>query len=378
MRESGPLRGCRVVELAGMGPGPFAGMTLAGLGADVVLVDRPGAERPFAKDPTADLMNRSKRSVALDLKDSDDVETLLALVATADVLVEGMRPGVAERLGLSPEVCLDRNPGLVYARMTGWGQDGPYAQTAGHDINYIAATGALGAIGPAGGPPTIPLNLVGNLGGGAMYLVVGVLAALRHRDNTGEGQVVDVAVVDGVVHQLTAVHSLMATNSWIDRRGSNLVDGGAPYYSVYESADDGYLAVGAIEPQFFDRLLDGLGIDPGTVDQQDRNAWPELRERIAGAFRSRPRAEWLQTFRGMDACVTPVLGLREAAEDEHVAARGSVELVGGVPHSRPTPHFSRTALVPYDPAPEVGKHSQEVLAEWLAGSRSRRADGARF
>ncbi|WP_432837496.1 CaiB/BaiF CoA transferase family protein [Dactylosporangium sp. CA-092794] len=338
---TGPLDGVTVVELAGIGPCPFAGMLLAEMGADVIRVDRPGGNFLTPRAPEADLLGRGKRTVELDLKTPEGRERLAALCDGADVLIEGFRPGVAERLGLAPEALWERNPRLVYGRMTGWGQTGPAAHTAGHDIAYLAPTGALHAIGPAGGAPQIPLNVVGDLGGGATYLVMGVLAALLEARRTGRGQVVDAAIVDGAAHLLGIVHSLLADGRWRDERGANLLDGGAPFYAVYETADARHMAVGAIEPQFFAELVRVLGIDAGPADQLDEARWPALRERLAAAFATRTQAEWTAAFDGTDACVAPVLSLREAATHPHLAARRSLVEVEGVLQAMPAPRFSR-------------------------------------
>ncbi|NJC71171.1 CoA transferase [Planosporangium thailandense] len=362
--NSGPLSGVRVLELAGIGPGPFAGMMLADLGAEVVRVDRPGGSGFFTGVEHLDVLNRGKRSVLLDLKYPAAVEAVLTMVARADVLIEGYRPGVAERLGLGPEACQARNPRLVYGRMTGWGQDGPLAQRAGHDVDFIALTGALHAIGAAGGPPQIPLNLLGDFGGGGTYLVIGVLAALREADRTGRGQVVDAAIVDGVSHLLAGTHTLLATGAWADERGVNLLDGGAPFYSVYETADGRYMAVGALEPKFYAELLAALGLDEDPRKQYDRSGWPALRARIAAAFAGRTQAEWAQVFADSDACVAPVLSLHEAARHPHVTARGSILERDGLPQPAPAPRFSATPTALGTPPPVPGQHTYEVLREW--------------
>lgn len=336
----GPLSGVRVLELGGMGPTPFGGMTLADMGAEVIRVERPGGLGVFPGEPTDDVLNRNKEIVCLDLKHPDAVAAVLDLAARCDVLIEGNRPGVTERLGLGPEHCWDRNPALVYGRMTGWGQEGPLRDRAGHDVSYIAVTGALHAIGEAGGPPSIPVNLVGDFGGGAAYLVMGVLAALLEARATGRGQVVDAAIVDGATHLLAGTHAMLNTGTWRDQRGVNLLDGGAPFYGVYATADGEYLAVGAIESKFYEQLLAGLGIDDLAVDDQyDRTAWASVRRRFAEVFAGRTRTEWLQVFDGTDACVTPVLGLRESAEHEHVRHRGSVRIDGGFVEPGQAPRF---------------------------------------
>ncbi|WP_405150638.1 CoA transferase [Sphaerisporangium sp. NBC_01403] len=362
--SGGPLSGVKVLELAGIGPAPFAGMTLADLGAEVVRVDRPGGSGFFPGAEHLDLLNRGKRSILLDLKKPEAVETVLAMTAEADVLIEGYRPGVAERLGLGPDACHARNPRLVYGRMTGWGQDGPLAQTAGHDIGYIALTGALHAIGEAGGGPQIPLNLLGDFGGGGNYLVIGVLAALREADRTGRGQVVDAAIVDGTAHLLAGTHMMLATGTWVDERGVNLLDGGAPFYSVYETADGRYMAVGALEPRFYAELLAKLELDEDPGKQHDRTLWPALRARIAAAFSARSQAEWSALFAESDACVAPVVSLREAAHHPHIKARGSIVEHDGLLQPAPAPRFSLTPTTIGTPPPAPGRHTIEVLGDW--------------
>ena len=298
---SGPLHGCRVIELAGLGPAPFAAMTLADMGAEVVRIERPGGSGFFPGLENLDILNRGKKSVALDLKSEHDVEAVLAMVEQADILIEGYRPGVAERLGLGPEVCIARNPRLVYGRMTGWGQEGPLSHSAGHDIGYIALTGALHAIGEVDGPPQIPLNLVGDFGGGANYLTIGVLAALRHADRTGEGQVVDAAIVDGASHLLASTHMMMAADAWRDERGTNMLDGGFPFYAVYETSDGKHMAVGALEPQFYAELVRILEVDLDPRAQHDRSGWPAMRRLFTQVFGTRTRDEWAAVFEGTDA-----------------------------------------------------------------------------
>ncbi|MCX5394263.1 CaiB/BaiF CoA-transferase family protein [Streptomyces sp. NBC_00094] len=340
--RNGPLAGVRVVELAGIGPGPFAAMLLADLGADVVRVDRP-AGPGLGIDPAVDLTNRNKRSVLVDLKAEDGPATVLDLVARADVLIEGYRPGVAERLGVGPEACLARNPRLVYGRMTGWGQDGPLATTAGHDIGYIAITGALGMIGPdPDGPPTIPANLVGDYAGGSLYLVIGVLAALQHARAHGEGQVVDAAIVDGTAHLTTMIHGMLAAGGWQDRRGVNLLDGGCPFYGVYETSDGGHMAVGALEGRFYAEFVRLLGIEEAAPARNDPARWHELREAVTDRFRSRTREEWRSVFEGTDACVAPVLSLREAPTHPHLVARATFTERDGITQPAPAPRFSVT------------------------------------
>lgn len=361
---NGPLAGVRVVELAGIGPGPFAAMLLADLGADVVRVDRPGGAG-LAIDPAYDLTNRNKRSVLIDLKAEDGPGRVLDLVARADVLIEGYRPGVAERLGVGPEECLARNPALVYGRMTGWGQHGPLAQRAGHDIAYIAVTGTLGMIGKPDEPPTVPANLVGDYAGGSLYLVVGVLAALQHaRSEGGSGQVVDAAIVDGAAHLATMIHGMMAAGGWQDRRGANLLDGGCPFYGTYETADGQYMAVGALEQQFYNEFIELLGIKDKAPARKDFARWGELRTAVADRFKARTREEWTAVFEGSDSCVAPVLSLREAPSHPHLAARGTFVDHGGLTQPAPAPRFSATPGTVYRGPAQPGADTAEVARDW--------------
>jgi alpha-methylacyl-CoA racemase len=358
----GPLNGVRVIEIASLAPAPFGCMILADLGADVLRVERAERCGPQARVPT-DPLTRGRRSIGLNLKDQGAVEILLRLTEEADVLVEGFRPGVAERLGFGPEVCAARNPRLIFARMTGWGQDGPLAPTAGHDIDYIAISGALGPIGRAGERPVPPLNLVGDFGGGGMLLAMGILAALVERGTSGSGQVVDAAMVDGSALLTSFLYGMLATGAWQDRRGSNLLDGGAPFYDTYACADGGYVAVGALEPQFYAALLAGLGLtDAGLPAQHDRAGWPVLRERFAAAFASRTRDAWAQVFAGTDACVFPVLSLTEAPVHPHAAARSAFVEVGGIVQPAPAPRFSRSAASHPAAPPAPGADTDGVLA----------------
>jgi alpha-methylacyl-CoA racemase len=365
MPQPGPLSGIRVVEVQGIGPGPFAAMVLADLGADVIRVDRVAPGGLQLAGPTGhDVLSRSRRSVALDLKQPAGLELLLRLLGTADVLVEGFRPGVAERLGFGPEACLAVNPRLVYGRMTGWGQDGPWAAMAGHDLDYIAVAGALLPMGRADAPPPVPLNLVGDFGGGGMLLVVGVLAALVDRAVSGRGQVVDAAMVDGAALLTAMFHGMRSQGLWdAGRRGSNLLDGGAPFYDTYACADGGHVAVGALEPQFYAALLDGLGLDPAEWPQYDLPRWPALRAALAGAFAGADRSHWEAVFAGTDACVAPVLGLDEAADHAHLAARRTFVEVDGVVQPAPAPRFSRTPTADPAPPPVRGADTLAVLAE---------------
>ena len=362
--RSGPLTGLRVVELAGLGPAPFAAMLLADLGADVVRVDRPGGGTAFGAYEH-DLLTRGRPSVAVDLKRPEGAGVVLDLAERADVLIEAFRPGVAERLGVGPDECLARNPRLVYGRMTGWGQDGPLAGTAGHDLGYVAVTGALHAIGDAGGPPQVPLNLVGDFGGGAMYLVTGVLAAVLEARSSGQGQVVDAAIVDGASHLATMVRGLVGAGTWQDRRGVNLLDGGAPFYAVHETADHRHLAIGPLEPQFYAELLERLGLaDDDLPVQYDVDGWPRLRAAIADRVGTRSLAEWLQVFEGSDACVAPVLSLAEAPQHPQLAARGTFVERDGVVQPAPAPRFSRTPATLSTPPTRPGQHTREALQDW--------------
>jgi alpha-methylacyl-CoA racemase len=364
---TGPLRGLRVVELAGIGPCPHAAMVLADLGADVVRVERPAgglALGTAARDP----LLRGRRSVAADLKAADGVALVLDLAERADVLVEGLRPGVAERLGVGPDACLRRNPRLVYGRVTGWGQDGPLAQRAGHDLNYLGLTGTLAAVGRAGERPVPPLNLVADFGGGSMLLLVGVLAALVERQGSGRGQVVDAAMVDGVAVLSAMLWSFRGQGFWSDERGSNLLDGGSPFYDTYACADGRFVAVGALEPQFYAQLLAGLGLDAADLpDQMDPAGWPRLREAFTDAFSSRSRDAWTAVFAGVDACVTPVVELAEAAAEPHLSARGTFLREGDRVEPAPAPRFSRTPAGHPRPPREPGSDTDEVLADWGIG-----------
>lgn len=362
--EHGPLAGVRVVELAGIGPGPFAAMLLADLGADVVRVDRPGGTGGLKVDPAYDLANRNKRSVLLDLKTEPGQAAVLDLVERADILIEGYRPGVAERLGVGPDACRARNPRLVYGRMTGWGQQGPLAETAGHDIGYIAVTGALGMIGAADGPPAVPANLLGDYAGGSLYLVIGVLAALQHARTSGEGQVVDAAIVDGTAHLTAVIHGMMAAGGWQDRRGANLLDGGSPFYGTYETADGGYMAVGALEPKFYAEFIELLGIADQAPGRRDFDRWGELRALIADRFKQRTREEWTAVFASSDACVAPVLSLREAPGHPHLAARGTFVDHGGITQPAPAPRFSATPGAVRRPPARPGADAAEVARDW--------------
>lgn len=359
----GPLAGLRIIEIAGIGPGPFAGMLLADMGADVVRVDRPGGSLFSGARTELDFLNRGKRALCADLKNPDAVALVLQLVATADGLLEGFRPGVAEKLGIGPEICLVRNPRLVYGRMTGWGQDGPLALRAGHDINYIAIAGALHPIGRRGEKPTLPLNLVGDFGGGGMLLAFGMVCALLEAKVSGRGQVVDAAMVDGAALLMASVFAAAQSGFWSEERGSNLLDGGAPFYDVYGTSDGKYVAVGAIEPQFFQVLVAGLGMPEEAAAQYDSAGWPRLRARFEEAFASRTRDEWTALFADSDACVSPVLAMSEARAHPHNVARAGFVEREGVWQPRTAPRFGRTDGGEPAPAVPVGCDTLALLAE---------------
>lgn len=362
---AGPLQGLRVIELAAIGPVPLAGMLLADLGADVVRIDRLEPSGLGLPMPTRfDVNARGRRSVALDLKAPAGLATVQRLVDGADVLLEGFRPGVLERLGLAPADCLARNPGLVLGRMTGFGQTGPLATSAGHDLNYLALSGALHAIGPAGGGPLPPLNLVADYGGGALYLAFGVMAALFERQRSGRGQVVDAAMVDGAASLASIFYGLQAAGQWAGGRGRNLLDGGAPFYACYETADGLWLSVAPLEPKFFAEFAQHLGLEARFVQRQyDRKLWPALRVAIAAALKAKTRAEWTAVFEGSDACVAPVLHFDEAPAHPHAQAREAFVSVDGVTQPGPAPRFSRSVPLPPRPAPVAGQHTHAVLAQ---------------
>jgi alpha-methylacyl-CoA racemase len=359
---SGPLAGIRVVELAGLGPAPFCGMVLADMGAEVVKVGRADAKpQPVGGSGSHDVLNRGKKAIEIDLKQPDGVDIVLRMVAGSDALIEGFRPGVTERLGLGPDRCLERNPALVYGRMTGWGQEGPLSGDPGHDIDYIAVSGVLGAIGPKE-DPVVPLNLVGDFGGGGMLLALGIVAGILNARFSGEGQVVDAAMVDGSALLMAQVHGFVGEGWWSPLRQSNLLDGSAPFYTTYRTSDGGHMAVGALEPRFFEELLDILGLDATQVPgQQDRDRWPEMRAALAAVFATRTRDEWSEVFAGTDACVAPVLDLVEAASHRHNAARSTFIEVGGVVQPAPAPRFSRTPATAGSP-PAPGADTDAILA----------------
>lgn len=361
--NNGPLAGLTVVELAGIGPGPYAATLLADMGARVIRIDRVG-EQPSAIDPASDMLRRNRESIALNVRDPRGVEVVKKLIETADVFMEGFRPGVAERLGVGPHDLLAVNPRLVYGRMTGWGQTGPLAQSAGHDIDYIAITGALGAIGEAGGAPIPPLNFVGDFGGGSLFLVMGILAAVWEANRSGQGQIVDAAIVDGTTSFTGFLHSLLASGAWVDQRGSNLLDGGLPWYRTYQTADDRWMAVGALEPQFYATFIELLGVSAEDGDRRQRSRWPQLRELFAQKFVERTQAQWTQVFDGSDACVAPVLSLSEASTHPHTVERGGFVQVGDSLQPAPAPRFSRTPnQVPAPPA-APGAQTLALLREF--------------
>lgn len=363
----GPLAGIKVIEIAGIGASPFGAMMLADMGAEVLRIERPaGTTTPGIIDPAKDLLNRGRQSVALDLKKKESVACVLKLVASADALIEGFRPGVMERLGLGPEECAAANPKLVYGRLTGWGQQGPLAKTAGHDIDYIALSGALHGFGRRGEAPVPPINVVGDFGGGGLLLAYGVVCALLEAQKSGEGQVVDAGMLDGAALFTTMMHGMMAQGLWRDERGENLIDTGAHFYEVYETSDGKYLAIGAIEPQFYAALLSGLGLagDTDLKDQMNAKKWPGLKEKIAACVIQKTREEWCAIFDGTDACVAPVLAMREAAGHPHNAARGTFVEEGGIVQPAPAPRFSRSQAEIGGPPPLPGQHSKAALADW--------------
>jgi alpha-methylacyl-CoA racemase len=361
---SGPLTGIRVVELAAIGPAPYGVMLLADLGAEVVRIDRAAAvQGGLGAEASMVGLSRNRRSVAIDLKSPAGVELVQRLSAGADVVVEGFRPGVAERLGIGPDVLCGANPRLVYARMTGWGQDGPLAPRAGHDLDYAALTGALHTVGRPGEPPPPPVNYLADFGGGGTFLAIGVLAALVERSVSGRGQVVDVAMVDGVASQTAFLHGLLALGAWSTERGTNLLDGGAPFYDTYRCADGGFVAVAALEPQFYAELCARLDLDPAAWPQHDRDRWPALREELTRSFARRSRDDWAAHFADSDACVAPVLDLAEAPAHPHHRARGTFAEVGGALQPSPAPRLSRTPGAIDRPPPRPGEHTDEVLGE---------------
>ena len=369
----GPLQGVKIIEVAGIGPGPFAAMLLSDMGADVVRVDR--ASNAMGGDPAtppADVLGRGRRSVALDLKSPDGIAVLMDMVEQADVLIEGYRPGVAERLGFGPDECAARNPKLVYGRMTGWGQEGPYAPTAGHDINYIALAGVLAHLGRDGEKPTPPINLVGDFGGGAMFLAFGVVCALLEAQRSGQGQVVDTAMVDGAAYLMMMMWAFSAMGIWSEERGTNMLDTGAHYYDTYECKDGGFVSIGSIEPQFYAQLLELTGLEEDYAsrgeslpNQNDKARWGEMKERLGAIFMTRTRDEWSAVMEGTDVCFAPVLTMQEATQHPHNVQRSTFTEVAGIVQPAPAPRFSRTGAEVQRPPAHVGQHTVEVLGEWL-------------
>lgn len=375
--RAGPLSGVRIIEMAGIGPAPMCGMLLADLGAEILRIDRPqaaadlGIKRPLETN----FILRGRQTIRVDLKRPEGIELALALVERSDALIEGFRPGVMERLGLGPEPCLMRNPRLVYGRVTGWGQTGPRARTAGHDINYIALSGALEAMGRRGEAPPVPLNLIGDFAGGALFLALGILAGILRARQDGVGQVVDAAIVDGVASMLTSINGLRAAGLFSGERGTNLLDSGAYFYDTYRCSDRRYVAVGPIEQRFCAELLARLGIDPASMpDQNDQSRWEEGRARLREVFASRSRDEWTDVFADSDACVTPVLSVEEAFRDPHLAEHGTFARIGGFCQAAPVPHFSATS--PDSPEPPAPPRGAEALEDWLEPELVARFQGA--
>ena len=367
----GPLDGFKIIEIAGIGPGQFAGMLLADMGASLIRVERPfDTEVGFTIDPRFDILNRSRPAIGVDLKTKQGVELVLDLCEDADAIFEGFRPGVMERLGLGPEECMQRNPGLVYGRMTGWGQDGPLAETVGHDPNYVALAGVYGAIGEKGGDPVYPLNLVGDMGGGGTYLVMGILAALLETGKSGKGQVIDAAMVDGAASLMTMMHGFLAAGVWKEGRGCNILDGGAPFARSYRTKDDKHIVIAPIERRFFKVLLKKLEIDDfDLADQHDKSKWNELQSLFEAVFKTRTRDEWCELLEGTDACFTPILGISEAMEHPHMKARGTFVSVGGVKQAAPAPRFSRTPSEIRTAAGHVEPDARQVLEQWGASGK---------
>ncbi len=363
----GPLEGITIIELAGIGPGPFCAMMLADMGADVIRVDRAGAVRGGdPATPPKDALTRNRRSIGVDLKNPDGVEAVLRMVEQADGLIEGFRPGVTERMGLGPQDCATRNPRLVYGRMTGWGQEGPYASAAGHDINYIALAGALEPIGRRGGPPHPPLNLVGDFGGGGMYLAFGMVCGILEAQRSGQGQVVDAAMVDGAASLMNMFWTMKSAGMWNAERGTNLLDTGAPFYDVYECSDGLYVSIGSLEPQFYAELMEksGLGDDPEMAPQNEQDSWPANKERVAALFKTKTRAQWCEIMEHTDICFAPVLSMEEATEHPHNVHRKTFLEFGGMTQAGPAPRFSRTSPEMTRPAPHAGQHTDEILSRF--------------
>jgi alpha-methylacyl-CoA racemase len=369
----GPLAGIKIVELAGIGPAPFCAMLLAEMGAEVIRVDRAAnvghddsrVGGPAGEEYRFNLLARGRRNIAVDLKNKDGQDAVLRLIDQADALIEGFRPGVMERLGLGPDICLKRNPRLVYGRMTGWGQDGPIAHIAGHDINYIALSGVLATIGETGGPPVPPLNLVGDFGGGALYLAMGVLAGILSAKATGEGQVVDCSMVEGSASLMTMMYAALASGAWVEQRGHNRTDGGAHFYHTYETKDGEHVAVGSIEPQFYQLLLTHTGLEGADLPvQMDRSTWPDMKKKFAAIFKQKTRDEWVSMMQDTDICFAPVLSMSEAMQHPHNRHRESFVEVDGIAQPAPTPRFLGTPTrVPRPPA-KIGENTDDVLRDW--------------
>jgi alpha-methylacyl-CoA racemase len=365
----GPLQGVRIVELAGIGPGPFAAMVLSDLGADIVRVERAQAVTGDFSRQNKEVIYRGRRSVGVDLKNADGVETVMRLVEQADALIEGFRPGVTERLGIGPDACLARNPKLVYGRMTGWGQEGPYAQAAGHDINYIALAGTLAHIGRAGDKPVPPMNLIGDFGGGGMLLALGVVSAVLEARTSGKGQVVDAAMVDGSALLMAMMWGIRALGVWQEQLGVNVLDSGAPFYDTYETADGTFIAIGSLEPQFYAELLARTGLDQEDLPpQMDHTGWPKLRERFTELFKSKTRDEWCEILEHTDACFAPVLTMTECIDHPQLRARATIVDEYGVDQPAPAPRFSRTPGAIQGPPPWPGQHTDAALADWGFGA----------
>lgn len=360
---SGPLSGVKIIEFQGIGPGPFCGMLLSDMGADVIRIDRKARNGGGSK---FEIGGRGRRSVSLDLKKPEAIETCLKLIEKADIVFEGFRPGVMERLGLGPDVCLKRNKRIVYGRMTGWGQEGPYSQMAGHDINYIAITGALRSCARPGEKPMHPLNLVGDFGGGALYLTVGLLAALHEAKQSGQGQVVDCAMSDGAASLMSMFFGMSAGGLWSDEIGTNLLDGGAPFYDSYECSDGNFISIGSIEPQFYAELLEKLGLtnDPDFKKQMDKSKWGVMKQRLIALFKTKSREQWNAIMENTDICFGPVLGLKEALKHPHNVARQTFVEIEGVPQPAPAPRFSRTQSKIQGPPPVTGQHTESALRDW--------------
>lgn len=367
----GPLSGIKIVEMAGIGPGPMCAMLLSDMGAEVLRIDRmQDAGLGIARDPRFDLMNRGRRNVAIDVKSAAGRDTVLKLTEQADAIIEGFRPGVMERLGLGPDVCLARNPALVYGRMTGWGQEGTISHAAGHDINYIALTGALNSVGQNGGPPVVPLNLFGDFGGGALYLAFGVACGIIEARQSGQGQVVDAAMTDGCASLMTMFYGMMASGSWTDARGSNAVDGGSHFYTVYETKDGKYVSIGSIEAKFYAELLEKTGLTNSDLPAQfEQSEWPAMKQRFTEVFKTKTRDEWTEIMEGSDVCFAPVLNLSEAPSHPHNVARQTFVSVDGVTQPAPAPRFSRTVPEIQRPPARRGQHTDEALADWGFGAQ---------